>query len=51
MSDMGGKRTGYYTVGCSKLDTVSRRMRMCLSSGLESIGTTDMGRVTKGYKR
>ena len=26
MSDMGGKRTGYYIVDCSKLDTVSRRM-------------------------
>ena len=25
MSDMGGKRTGYYIVDCSKLDTVSRR--------------------------
>ena len=26
MSDMGGKRTGYCIVDCSKLDTVTRRM-------------------------
>jgi len=26
MSDMHGKRTGYYIVDCSKLDTVSKQM-------------------------
>ena len=26
MSDVGGKRTGYYIVGYSRLDTVSKRL-------------------------
>ena len=30
MNDMGGKRTGYFIVDCSKLDTVSKRM-LCVS--------------------
>ena len=45
MSGVGGKRTGYYIVGYSRLDTVSKRMLCaCVSSGLESIGRTDKGR-------